>query len=146
MAGTGIHSFAKHRSQIPRIATTGIAPWQATLKWTADCQSARSFWQEYMQSGQACRNPFSNMCRGFWQSARRLFYSWHSAAHIWARSLAKDWLPAPTILHQESPCLKRHIFLPRDFLSIKYLRGGLFRPKLYTNGLSWYTFLVALYL
>jgi hypothetical protein len=34
-----------------------------------------------------------------------------SAAHIWAR----NWIPAPAILHRESPCLKHHIFLPCDF-------------------------------
>jgi hypothetical protein len=38
-----------------------------------------------------------------------------STAHIWARNLAKDWIPPPAILHRESPCLKCHIFLPRDF-------------------------------
>jgi hypothetical protein len=38
-----------------------------------------------------------------------------SAANIWARNLARDWIPAPTILHREPPCLKRHIFLPRAF-------------------------------
>jgi hypothetical protein len=34
MAGTGIRSFAKLRSQMPRIATTAITPWQTALKWT----------------------------------------------------------------------------------------------------------------
>jgi hypothetical protein len=38
-----------------------------------------------------------------------------SVAHIWARNLARDWIPAPAILHRESPYLKRHIFLPCDF-------------------------------
>jgi hypothetical protein len=28
---------------------------------------------------------------------------WHSAVHIWARNLAKDWIPAPAILHREPP-------------------------------------------
>jgi hypothetical protein len=30
-------------------------------------------------------------------------------------------------------------FLTRDFLGVRQVRGGLFRPKLYTNGLSWQT-------
>jgi hypothetical protein len=38
MAGTGIWSFAKFRSQMPRIATTGITSWQTALKHTAECQ------------------------------------------------------------------------------------------------------------
>jgi hypothetical protein len=38
-----------------------------------------------------------------------------SVAHIWTRNLARDGNPAPAILHQESPCLKRQIFLPRNF-------------------------------
>jgi hypothetical protein len=42
MAGSGIRSFAKIRSQILRIATTGITSWQTALKWTADCQVPRS--------------------------------------------------------------------------------------------------------
>jgi hypothetical protein len=32
MAGTGIHLLAKLRSQIPRDATPGIAPWHTALK------------------------------------------------------------------------------------------------------------------
>jgi hypothetical protein len=39
----------------------------------------------------------------------------------------------------ESPCLNSHIFLPLDFQIIKYLLGGLFRPKLNNNGLSLYS-------
>jgi hypothetical protein len=35
MAGTGFRSFAKFRSQMKRIATTGITSWQTALKWTA---------------------------------------------------------------------------------------------------------------
>jgi hypothetical protein len=38
-----------------------------------------------------------------------------SAAQIWLWNLARDWIPAPAILHPESPCLKHNIFLPRDF-------------------------------
>jgi hypothetical protein len=49
MAGTGICSFAKLRSQMPWIATTGITPWQTALKLTADCQALRSGCQEYMR-------------------------------------------------------------------------------------------------
>jgi hypothetical protein len=59
--------------------------------------------------------------------------------------LARDWIPAPAILHREYPCLKWNV-ISFCRTSIKYLRGWLFRPKLKTNGLSWYTFLVTLYL
>jgi hypothetical protein len=49
-------------------------------------------------------NPWSKRCR-----------LPQSAVHIWARSLARDWIPAPAILQRESPCFKRHIFLSCDF-------------------------------
>jgi hypothetical protein len=52
MAGTGICSFAKLCSQMPRIATTGITPWQTALKWTADCQAPHSSCQDYCTCGQ----------------------------------------------------------------------------------------------
>jgi hypothetical protein len=42
-------------------------------------------------------------------------------------------------LHREVPCLMCHIFLMRDLTSLKLTRSVLFRPKLYTNGLSWDT-------
>jgi hypothetical protein len=41
------------------------------------------------------------------------------------------WYPAPAILHQETACLKRHIFLTRDYTSAKRIRRAMFRPKLY---------------
>jgi hypothetical protein len=58
---------------------------------------------------------------------------------IWPRNLANDWIPAPAILHQQFPCLLRHKFLTHDVLGVIQIHGGLFRPKLYTNGLSWQT-------
>jgi hypothetical protein len=61
---------------------------------------------------------------------------WHSA-EIWARNLAKDWIPVPAILHQQLPCLLRHNFLTHDFPAVKPWRGKLFRPKLSTQGLIW---------
>jgi hypothetical protein len=76
MAGTGIRSFAKLRSQMPRIATTGITLWKTALKWTADGQTPRSGCQEYMRSSQACGNLLSNWYFCLWQSAVRLLYSW----------------------------------------------------------------------
>jgi hypothetical protein len=67
MAGTEIRSFAtgKLRGQMPRIATTGITPWQTALKWTADCQAQRSGGKECMRPvssvDKACGNPLSNL-------------------------------------------------------------------------------------
>jgi hypothetical protein len=153
MAGAGIWSFTKFLGQMQRIATTGITSWQTALKWTADCQVPRSGCRGQVKPvaihtqihTSACGNPRDgysilgtprSKCRGLPQSV----------AHIWARNLARDWIPVHALLYRESPCLKRHIFLPRGFKSIKYLRSKLFRPKLNTNGLSWNTFLVVLYL
>jgi hypothetical protein len=153
MAGAGIRSFAKFRSQMPRIATTGITSWQTALKWTADCQVPCSGCRSQIKTNAIRSQIHSSVCGnprdgysilGNPHSKRRGLPQ--STAHIWARNMARDWIPAPTILHRESPCFKHHIFLPRDFQSIKYIGGGLFWPKLNTNGLSWYTFLVTLYL
>jgi hypothetical protein len=66
-------------------------------------------------------------------------YSYCGKPRHGAQSLAKQGNPAPAILHQEAPCLKRRIFLMRDFASLKLIRGILFKPKLDTNGLSWHT-------
>jgi hypothetical protein len=58
---------------------------------------------------------------------------------MWPRNLANDQIPAPAILHRQFPCLFSHKILTRDFLVVRQIRGGLLRPKLYTNGLSWQT-------
>jgi hypothetical protein len=58
---------------------------------------------------------------------------------IWLRCLANERIPVPAILHRQFPCLLRHTFLAHDFLGVRQIRGGLFRPNLYTNGLSWQT-------
>jgi hypothetical protein len=124
MAGAGIffRSFAKFRGQMPRIATTGITSWQTALKWTADCQVPRSGCRGQVKPvaihsqihTSVCGNPRdSYSILGNPHSKRRGLPQ--SVAHIWARNLARDWIPAPAILHRESPCLKRHIFLTRDF-------------------------------
>jgi hypothetical protein len=69
MAGTGIHSLANIRAQIPRIATTGIFPWQTALKCTGNCQAPDSGSKQYMRTVQACGNPLSNLDYWLWQSA-----------------------------------------------------------------------------
>jgi hypothetical protein len=135
MAGAGIRSFAKFRGQMPQIATTGITSSQTALKWTADCQVPHSDCCGQIKPvaihsqihTPVCDNPSdSYSILGNPRSKRHGLPQ--SVAHIWARNLARDWIPAPAIIHWQSPCLKRQIFLPRDFLSRKYLRGGLFRP------------------
>jgi hypothetical protein len=110
MASAGIRSFAKFRGLMPRIATTGITSWQTALRWTADCQVPRSGCRGQVKPvairsqihTSVCGNPCGgysilgnprSKCRGLPRSA----------AHIWARNLARDWIPAPAILHRESP-------------------------------------------
>jgi hypothetical protein len=39
----------------------------------------------------------------------------------------------PAILHRQFPCLLRQKFLTCDFLDVRQIRGGLFRPKLYIH-------------
>jgi hypothetical protein len=53
-------------------------------------------------------------------------------------SLAIEWNPAPAIFHWETACLTHHIFLTRDFSSVKLIHGAMSRPKLYVNVLSWH--------
>jgi hypothetical protein len=117
MAGARIRSFAKFHGQIPRIATAGIAN-----RSQADCQVLRSGCHSQVNPvairSQIYTSDCGNPCDGYSilgnpRSKHRGLPQ--SAAHIWARNLARDWIPAPAILHRESPCLKRHIFLPRDF-------------------------------
>jgi hypothetical protein len=80
MAGTGIHSFAKLRGQIPRFVTTGITFWQTAVKCAVDCQAPRSGSMESMRSGQACGNLLSNLDACLWQSAVWLCCNiWHIA-------------------------------------------------------------------
>jgi hypothetical protein len=122
MVGAGIRSFAKFRSHMPRIATTGITSWQTALKWTADYQVPRSGCRGQVKPvairsqirTSVCgkpRNGYSIL--GNPRSKRRGLPQ--STVHIWGRNLARDWIPAPAILNRESPCLKRHVFLPHDF-------------------------------
>jgi hypothetical protein len=61
-------------------------------------------------------------------------YSTHlSASEIHA-------VPVPSILHCQSPCSRRHIFLIHNFKSVKPIRCGLlmFTPQLTTNGHNWH--------
>jgi hypothetical protein len=146
MAGTGIQSFAKFHAQILPRNAKGLRRLRGL--W----HSAENLWAE----------PF-----GLWHSGVKFYQGvgipqyigewcrWHSAVclravcqevipvvairGIWPRNLANDRIPAPAILHRQFPCLLRHKFLLRDFLGVRHIRGGLFRPKLYTNGLSWQT-------
>jgi hypothetical protein len=122
MTGAGIRSFAKFCSQMPQITTTGITSWQTALKWTADCQVPRSGCHGQVKPvairSQIHTSVCGNPCDGYSildnPRSKRCGLP-QSVAHIWARNLTRDWIPAPAILHRESPCLKRPILLPRDF-------------------------------
>jgi hypothetical protein len=79
--------------------------------------------------------------RGAWQSAVHLRAICQGVIvivgnrSIWARSLANNWIPVPAILHRQVSCMLRQKLLKRDSPSARNIRGGFFRPKLYTNGL-----------
>jgi hypothetical protein len=77
--------------------------------------------------------------------AKGLFLLWQTTVHLRAvcrgvipvvanrgiedRFATKGWNPVPTILYRQFPCSRRHIFLMRDFTSVKPIpvRGGLFK-------------------
>jgi hypothetical protein len=62
---------------------------------------------------------------------------WHAQ-----RSLANEWNLVPAILHPQFLCLLCHTFLTQDFLGVRQIRDGWFRPaKHYTNGCSRHTIL-----
>jgi hypothetical protein len=126
MVGAGIRSFAEFCGQMSQIATTGITSWQTALKWAADCQVPCSgCWGQVKPVAirsqihiSVCGNPRAGYSiLGNPRSKRRGFPQ--SVAHIWARNLARDWIPAPTILHRESPCLKCNNFLAARLLEYK---------------------------
>jgi hypothetical protein len=104
MAGAGIRSFAKFCGQMPRIATTAITSCQTAFKWTADCQVPRSGCSGQVKPvaihsqihTSVCGNPSDGYSiLGNPHSKRQGLRQ--SAAHIWARNLARDWIPAPAI-------------------------------------------------
>jgi hypothetical protein len=62
MAGAGIWSFAKFRSQMQRIATTGITSWQTALKSTADCQVPHSGYRGQVKPVAICSQIYTSVC------------------------------------------------------------------------------------
>jgi hypothetical protein len=147
MTGAGIQSFAKLRAQMctavcgnPRRLDRGLPRIE---NCTADCQRQKyqfesglpQVWPDRMYSWQ----PEG----GAWQSAFHLrtvcqgVISVVASHGFWLRSLANERILVSPILHRQFLCLLRHTFLTYDFLCVRQILGGLFRPKLYTNGLSW---------
>jgi hypothetical protein len=97
---------------MPWITTTGITSWQTALKWTAEvprsgCRGQVKPVAIHSQiHTSVCGNP-----RDGYSIIGNARYKRHglpqSGAYIWARNLARDWIPAPAVLHWESPCLKQ---------------------------------------
>jgi hypothetical protein len=140
MAGAGIQSLAKFRAQI------SAADCHEENNHRADCHSHKSkfesglpqAWSDrmYQYSGQPERGAwwFAVHMRAVCQEVIAVVAI---RSIIWLRNLTNDRIPVPAILHRPFPCLIRHSFLALEFLGVRQIRGGLFRPKLYTNGLSW---------
>jgi hypothetical protein len=132
MAGAGIRSFSKFRGPLTadchnrndilaNRSHMDCGMPTTTLQYTVECQLLGKIWPRNATNRVTVLSP------------------WHSAVHIWARNLAKDWIPAPAILHRKPPCLLRHKFLTLDFPGVSPIRGELFRFKLYTKGLRWHS-------
>jgi hypothetical protein len=149
MAGTGFHSIAKLCAQIHNAALAYRGIFQADChreNWrTADCYSPRTEFESGLPQAWTTRRVCIRPEGGGRQSAARSRADRQAVilivaiCGVRARSLAIHWNPAPAILHREAPCLKRRIFLMRDFTSLKLICGVLFRPKIYISGLSWHT-------
>jgi hypothetical protein len=149
MAGAGFHSIAKLRTQIHNAVLAYRGVFQADCHrencCTADCYSPRTEFESGLPQAWTARRVRIRPEGGGWQSAEPSRADCQAVILIVAirgvrvRSLAIHWNPAPAILQREAPCLKRCIFLMRDFTSLKLIRGVLFRPKLYISGLSWHT-------
>jgi hypothetical protein len=115
--------IAKNKITVARIAT------DRSMNFGADCHRldlTAATWAQNL----ALRSPLES---GLPRSYSCCGNPWHLTAN--------DRIPAPAILHRQFPCLLCHKFLTRNFLSVRQIRSGLFRPKLYTNGLSWQTIL-----
>jgi hypothetical protein len=97
MAGAGIQSLAKFCGQMPRIATTGIASWQTTLKWTADCHVPRSGCRGQVKPVAIRSQIHTSVYSDPWSKCSELP---QSAAHIWARNLARGRVADEIFLSQ----------------------------------------------
>jgi hypothetical protein len=149
MARAGFHSIAKLRAQFHNAVLAYPGVFQADCHRencrSADCYIPRTEFESGMPNAWTASRVRIRPESGGWQSAERLRADCQAVILIVAirgvrsRSLAIHWNPAPAILHQETACLKCRIYLKRDYTSLKLIRGAMFRPKLYTNGLSWHT-------
>jgi hypothetical protein len=110
MVGAGIRSFAKFRSQMPRIATTGITSWQTALKWTPDCQVPRLGCRGQVKlvvirsqiHTSVCGNPSDGYSiLGNPRSKRRGLPQ--SEANIWARTLQETEFQLPPFYIESPP-------------------------------------------
>jgi hypothetical protein len=139
MAGAGIRSFAKFRGQKCTAECQGLKTVARFVAFRGKFQSGTV--QSLAFRGQIVpRSWHSAVYWQWWLAFRSMFESGLPRSYSCCGNpqyiyLAKDWIPAPAILHREPPCLLRHKFLTRDFP----IRGELFRPKLYTKGLSWHS-------
>jgi hypothetical protein len=125
MARAGIKSHAKlHGGGLPH---TEVSIWEGLPQ----------AWPDRMYSWQP--EP------GAWQSAAQMRAVCQGVIPvvaipgIWLLSLANERIPVSAILNRQFLCLLRHTFLTNGFLGVRQICCGLFRPKLYTNGLSWQT-------
>jgi hypothetical protein len=82
-----------------------------TLQWTVECQLRGKICPRNATfRAQMCAAEYQGLKMVVWFLAFRGQFKSEAA-----QSVALDWNTAPAILHQKSPCLKRHIFLQRDF-------------------------------
>jgi hypothetical protein len=106
MVGAGIRLFAKFHCQMLWIATTGITSRQTALKWTADCQVPGSGCRGQVKPVAILSQIHTSVCGNLHYGYSILGNPRSKPRHTFERRTQseRDWIPAPAILHQESPC------------------------------------------
>jgi hypothetical protein len=146
MAGAGIQSFGKFRAQMCTAECKGLRRSCGLWRFAENLRAEPFLWHSAVKFYQGVGIP--QYIGEWWLAFRsplesdlpRSYSCCGNLRHLTAE-LGK-W-PNSSTRHFTSTVplfvTVRHKLLRRDFLGVRKTRSRLFRPKLYTNGLSWQT-------